>query len=95
MLLFSDGINDNGDSLLNRIKATVRWCDPDKNCPWTGAKWNEWNNRMYFGEGYVADDVVAHEYTHGVTEHESNLIYENHSGAINESFPTSGGNSSI
>jgi Zn-dependent metalloprotease len=31
-------------------------------------------------------DVVAHEWTHGVTEFTSNLIYENESGALNESF---------
>ena len=31
-------------------------------------------------------DVVAHELTHGVTEYSSNLIYQNESGALNESF---------
>jgi thermolysin len=31
-------------------------------------------------------DVVAHELTHGVTEFSSNLIYQNESGALNESF---------
>ncbi len=31
-------------------------------------------------------DVVAHELTHGVTEATSNLIYQNESGALNESF---------
>lgn len=42
---------------------------------------------MVYGKDYAsADDVVAHEMTHGVTEHESNLIYFNQSGAINESF---------
>ncbi len=32
------------------------------------------------------DDMVGHEYTHAVTNYESELIYENHSGAINESL---------
>ena len=42
---------------------------------------------MFFGDGYAsADDVVGHELTHGVTEHESNLVYMNESGAINESL---------
>jgi len=36
--------------------------------------------------GHVADDVIAHEFTHGVTEDESDLIYLNESGAICESF---------
>lgn len=31
-------------------------------------------------------DVAAHEMTHGVIEHSANLIYENQSGALNESF---------
>jgi bacillolysin len=32
---------------------------------------------------------VAHELTHGVTEFTSGLIYENESGALNESTSTS------
>jgi bacillolysin len=40
-------------------------------------------NFNYFAAGY---DVVAHELTHGVTEFTSGLIYENESGALNESF---------
>jgi len=31
-------------------------------------------------------DVVAHELTHGVTDHSSQLIYRNESGALNEAF---------
>ena len=31
-------------------------------------------------------DVVAHELTHGVTEYTSDLIYQDESGALNESF---------
>jgi hypothetical protein len=49
-----------------------------------------WNGYMLvFGDGYgfaMADDVVAHELTHGVTQYESNLFYWYQSGAINESF---------
>src|SRR5260221_3831081 len=43
---------------------------------------------MVYGDGcfLVVDDVVAHELTHGVTQHESGLIYQDQSGAINESF---------
>lgn len=39
-----------------------------------------------FGTGFVADDVVAHEFTHGVTDFTSQLIYFGFSGAINESL---------
>jgi Zn-dependent metalloprotease len=40
-------------------------------------------NLNYFAAGF---DVVAHELTHAVTEFSSNLIYQNESGALNESF---------
>lgn len=69
------------------ISGTVRYCSPDEPCPYENAFWSDSTERMYFGEGYAsADDVVAHELTHGVTSHESNLIYFNESGAMNESF---------
>jgi hypothetical protein len=47
---------------------------------------------MYFGMGdgstapWVSVDVVAHEFTHGVTEYASGLQYFDESGAANESF---------
>jgi thermolysin len=34
----------------------------------------------------AALDIVAHEYSHGVTGYTSNLIYRNESGALNEAF---------
>jgi bacillolysin len=34
----------------------------------------------------AALDIVAHELTHGVTQYTSDLIYQNESGALNESF---------
>ena len=33
-----------------------------------------------------ANDVVAHELTHGVTQETANLEYKDQSGALNESF---------
>ena len=45
------------------------------------------NNQMVYGDGFsLADDVVAHELTHGVTDFTSNLLYYSESGAINESL---------
>jgi Zn-dependent metalloprotease len=47
---------------------------------------------MVFGDGKVFDrftkslDVIGHELTHGVTEHEAGLQYLNQSGALNESI---------
>jgi Zn-dependent metalloprotease len=68
------------------ISVTVRYCDPGDPCPWNNAMWSPNRNRLYIGNDWAVDDIVAHEYTHGVTDNESDLIYENHSGAINESF---------
>ena len=49
---------------------------------------------VYFGDGdgevitkpFTALAIVAHEFAHGVTESEANLVYEGESGAINESM---------
>jgi len=63
--------------------AVVRLCEGGVPCPWDNATGGA---LMKFGEGYAVDDIVGHEYTHGVTFWESGLVYENAPGAINESF---------
>jgi Zn-dependent metalloprotease len=55
-----------------------------------------WDNagHMFFGDGdgrILTDttaglDVIGHELTHGVTQHEANLVYSGQSGALNESI---------
>src|SRR5437868_15417272 len=55
-----------------------------------------WDNagHMFFGDGdgnvltdlTVGIDVIGHELTHGVTQHEANLAYSGQSGALNESI---------
>lgn len=52
------------------------------------------NKYMFFGDGNPATnypyttalDVVAHEFTHGITDATSQLIYASESGALNEAF---------
>ncbi len=64
------------------IISTVHYGYGYENAFWNGSQ-------MVYGDGYgfpLADDVVAHELTHGVTQYESNLFYYYQSGAINESF---------
>ncbi|WP_243697646.1 M4 family metallopeptidase [Geodermatophilus obscurus] len=62
-----------------------------------GVRYNNafWNGQvMVFGDGdgvvftdFTASlDVIAHELTHGVTEHTAGLDYHNQSGALNESM---------
>ncbi len=75
-----DSYDNNGITL----NATVRYCPNPASCPWGNAQWT--GTRMRFGNGYATDDVTAHEYTHAITEFSSGLIYENASGAINESL---------
>lgn len=71
-----DGIDGAGGEIISSVHV-----GPDfENAAWTGTK-------MIYGNGFsLADDVVAHELTHGVTEKESNLFYYYQAGAINESF---------
>jgi hypothetical protein len=46
-------------------------------------------DQVVYGDAYgfpLADDIVAHELTHGVTDYTSNLFFYYQSGAINSSF---------
>jgi len=64
------------------LTSTVHYSSNYDNAFWNGSQ-------MVYGDKYgyaLADDVVGHELTHGVTEYESNLFYYYQSGAINESF---------
>jgi Zn-dependent metalloprotease len=69
------------------IKQYVHFDKGMDNAYWDG-------RRMVYGDGdgsvftsFTSDiDVIGHELTHGVTENEANLDYENQSGAMNESF---------
>jgi Zn-dependent metalloprotease len=77
-----DSLNDAGMTLYSE----TRFCytGPDA-CPYDNAFWN--GHQMTYGQGFaLADDVVGHELTHGVTEFTSNLFYYYQSGAINESM---------
>ncbi len=77
-----DGIDGNGSSMT----ATVRYCTRDR-CPWRNAEWKWAQQQAVFGAGWAkADDVVAHEFTHGVLDAEAPLFYQYQSGAINESY---------
>jgi bacillolysin len=75
--------SDFGDG--KKIRSTVRVCPTSGTCPYDNAFWD--GSQMVYGGGFAqADDVVAHELSHGVTQHTSGLIYWYQSGAINESM---------
>ncbi len=73
---------DGRDGMGGNVEAIVRYCTANE-CPVQNAYGGF---PMAFGDGWVTDDVVGHEYTHGVTAYESQLNYYMQSGAINESF---------
>ncbi len=43
-------------------------------------------DHLTFGDGWAVEDLVAHEFTHAVTDSSAELIYANQSGALNESY---------
>ncbi|KGX90940.1 peptidase M4 [Pontibacillus halophilus JSM 076056 = DSM 19796] len=75
--------DDNGAT----IRSSVHYGSNYNNAAWVGTQ-------MIYGDGdgstftalSGADDIVAHELTHAVTDESADLIYENQSGALNESF---------
>ncbi|WP_088066826.1 M4 family metallopeptidase [Gottfriedia luciferensis] len=69
------------------LKSSVHYSRSYNNAFWNGTQ-------MVYGDGDGTTfiplsgglDVVGHELTHAVTENSSNLIYQNESGALNESI---------
>ena len=82
-----DGIDGRGGPMIS----TVHYgSDPEdaENAAWIGER-----QQMIYGDGGKAFkplatglDVVAHEFTHGVTDATANLTYQGQSGALNESY---------
>jgi Zn-dependent metalloprotease len=79
-----DSIDGGGMPLLGLVHYGVNY----DNAFWDGA------GHMFFGDGdgriltqtTAGIDVIGHELTHGVTQHEANLVYSGQSGALNESI---------
>jgi Zn-dependent metalloprotease len=82
-----DGIDDQGGAMVS----TVHYgSDPEdaENAAWIGEA-----QQMIYGDGGkifkplpYGLDVVGHEFTHGIIDNTSGLIYEGQSGALNESY---------
>lgn len=56
--------------------------------PGDGTYYNDAGGKSYIviQNLFESLDVIGHEFTHGVIQHTSNLVYERDSGALNESF---------
>ncbi len=84
-----NSIDNAGMPIISTVHYDAAYCN---------AFWN--GEQMTYGDGDGPNclplsgglDVVGHELTHGVTEFTSGLIYENESGALNESFSDMMGN---
>ncbi|MFM9270555.1 M4 family metallopeptidase [Halomonas elongata] len=76
-------LDDRGMALL----ATVHYGQEYENAFWDG-------RQMVFGDGdgelfkrfTISLDIIAHELTHGVIQHEAALVYADQAGALNESL---------
>lgn len=77
---------DSFDGAGARITGIARACDSDPAvaCPMINAFWD--GTRASFGAGFATEDVVAHELSHAVVQYTADLIYQNESGAMNESY---------
>lgn len=76
---FTHYARDSYDNLGATLVASVQYSGFCPNAAWTGTQ-------MIYCSGAAADDVVAHELTHAVTQSTSRLYYYYQSGAINESL---------
>jgi len=75
-----NSIDGEGGAMIAVVRVSVQF---------DNAFWDPQLQRMNFGDAEPfagALDVVAHELTHGVTNHSADLVYEGQSGALNESF---------
>jgi len=71
-----DGPTDQGSQMVATVNSLATSCP---NAFWNGLQ-------AVFCGGLTLDDVVGHEFTHGVVEHSAGLIYQNQPGQLNESF---------
>jgi bacillolysin len=71
---------DSFDNAGGQLRSSVHFGTNYGNAFWNGTQ-------MVYGDGFTAaDDVVAHELTHAVTDLSAHLLYYQQSGALNESF---------
>ena len=79
--LLLEGYNrDSIDGAGTPLVSTGRW--NSNICP--NAIWN--GSGTAFCSGLATDDIVGHEFGHGLVDFTADLIYQNQSGQLNESF---------
>ncbi len=78
------------ESIINSLTPVISTVHTGVN--WNNAAW--YQKKIFYGDGdsfkfrdfTYSLDIMAHEYTHGVIEYSSGLVYNNESGALNEAF---------
>jgi bacillolysin len=87
-----NSLDDEGMQMVSTAHFAMNY----NNAFWNGRQitYGDGDGRKTFRELSGGLDVAAHEFTHGVTEFTSGLIYRNESGALNEAFSDMLGNSS-
>ncbi len=87
---FDDADPDDSTDGGGTVKSYTHYHDPDACTDEFDAAWVSQSTEpyefMYFAEGVYDQDIVGHEFTHGVIDHSADLEYENESGALDESY---------
>ncbi len=79
-----NSINDSGMTIYSIIHVTQDG-QPMDNAFWSNTVMCYGDGNQYFKPLAGGLDVSAHEMTHGVTQHTAGLVYQDQSGALNES----------
>ncbi len=75
-----DSLDNNGLPLISTANSTAL----GSGCP--SAFFSSDLRQVVFCLGRVPDDVVGHEFTHGLTTYTANFIYQNQGGSLHEHF---------
>lgn len=83
-----NSVDGNGFKLINYVHVNKEWF----NASWNGQYMQYGDGPANVGKPLTAIDIGGHEMTHGVTSNSAQLVYQNESGALNESFSDIFGN---
>jgi Zn-dependent metalloprotease len=83
-----NSVDGNGFKLINYVHVNKEWF----NASWNGQYMQYGDGPSNVGKPLTAIDIGGHEMAHGVTSNSAGLVYQNESGALNESFSDIFGN---
>jgi len=78
-----NSVDDNGMTLISTVHVGKKF----NNAFWNGGQMAYGDgDGVHFNRFTISIDVIGHELTHGVTQYEAGLIYQDQPGALNESM---------